>query len=339
MYLRELFIKNSGPSRELHVNFPFTPDDKPVPVLIVGRNGAGKTNLLSLIADALMEGAANVYHDILKSTGQGRNYFRVVGGTTLTYDETGGFSILRFEHDGKQLIYREHAGELTASEAQQLVPSTLSAGANWPENDQNQKTFPIDEATVRSIYEPGAHIFFPSSRSEVPYWLNEKALSEDTFDQTARFKQNLGKPIFVEHGIDDFAQWILGVLTESRGQLGVVPDPNDPQKPTLGILDGVVYANAQITLQQANTLLRAIMDDPQAYFYWMGRRQPRKVGVASGNKKLASGLDSLSGAKHRCLRFSGQSYVMGTPRVSRPRKSKGSSSSTSLTRTCILTSR
>jgi hypothetical protein len=50
MYLRELFIKNSGPLDELQIDFTFTSDDRPIPHVIVGKNGTGKTNLLSIIA-------------------------------------------------------------------------------------------------------------------------------------------------------------------------------------------------------------------------------------------------------------------------------------------------
>lgn len=57
MHLDELLIRNNGPIRNVHLNFTFNESGKPIPHIIVGRNGTGKTNLLSLIADAFMEGA------------------------------------------------------------------------------------------------------------------------------------------------------------------------------------------------------------------------------------------------------------------------------------------
>jgi energy-coupling factor transporter ATP-binding protein EcfA2 len=306
LYLRELFVKNSGPLRELQINFAFTPEDRPIPHLIVGRNGSGKTNLLSLIADALMEGAADVYRDILTPTiGAGRNWFRVVGAKTVSYNEAGGFSILRFEHNGQQIFYRENAGQFTAAQAKAIIPPTLDAGATWPDNGENGKIFSIDEKTVRSIYHDGAHVFFPSSRSETPFWLNEGSLFEDTYDTTENFQQNLRKPIFVEHGTDLFAQWLLGVLTESRFQLDPAPIPNTAVG-LPGFLSNLpISASATGTLQFANRILQAITDDPQARFYWAGRQLPRKVGVASGNQILAAGLDGLSGGQSTLLAIFG----------------------------------
>lgn len=124
MYLRELMLKNSGPLRDLHLQFAFTSDGLPLPHLVVGRNGSGKTNLLSLVADALMEGAADVYTDVLTRLGIGRNWFRIVGGKTTSYREPWSFSVLRFEHDGQPLYYCEHAGQFTAEQAKAIVPPT-----------------------------------------------------------------------------------------------------------------------------------------------------------------------------------------------------------------------
>jgi hypothetical protein len=183
MYLRELVIKNSGPIRDLHAEFQFGDDDRPIPHVIVGRNGTGKTNLLSLIADALMEGAAGSFHDILPSaSGLSRNFFRIIGGKTLTYGQQGGFAIFRFGHEGEELLYRENTGNITSAQAQEMVPPTLTAGADWPTRE-NRKAFNINADLARTIYTDGIYVFFPSSRSEHPFWLNPNVIIEDVYDQ------------------------------------------------------------------------------------------------------------------------------------------------------------
>ena len=303
VYLRELFIKNSGPVRDFQAELAFTPDGLPVPHLIVGRNGSGKTNLLSLIADALMEGAATVYNDIVTQAGVGRNFFRVVGGKTITYNEPGCFSIFRFEHDGQQYFYNEHAGAFTPEQVREMVPPSLQAAVSWDDSDSG-KNFSMPKDIVRSVYTGGAHVFFPSSRSEAPFWLNQNSIIEDEFDTRERYSQSLNKPIYVEHGVELFAQWLLGVLTESRARLVPSVDPQSGQA-RMNIVDAEVFENASSTLEAANQLLQAIVNDPQAHFVWIGRRQTRKVGVMSGNRFIAAGLDSLSGGQASLLAMFG----------------------------------
>lgn len=303
VYLRELFIRNSGPVQDFQAELAFTLDGLPVPHLIVGRNGSGKTNLLSLIADALMEGAATVYSDILTQTGAGRNWFRVVGEKTTTYNEPGCFSIFRFEHDGQQYFYNEHSGAFTPDQVREMVPPSLQAAVSWHDSD-NGKNFSMPADIVRSVYTGGAHVFFPSSRSEVPFWLNHNLIFEDEFDTRERYRESLNKPIYVEHGVDLFAQWLLGVLTESRARLVPFVDPQSGET-RMKIGDSEVFANASSTLEAANQLLQAIVNDPQAHFVWIGRRRARKVGVMSGNRFIAAGLDSLSGGQASLLAMFG----------------------------------
>jgi hypothetical protein len=307
VYLRELFIKNSGPIRELHLELAFTSEGLPIPHLIVGRNGSGKTNVLSLIADALMEGAATVYNDILTREGIGRNWFRIVGGKTTSYNQAGTFSIFRFEHEDQQYFYNEHAGQITTEQVREMVPPSLQAGVSWNDGDADSKAFPMPEDVVRSIYTGGAQIFFPSSRSEAPFWLNQKSIFEDSFNTTENYTQSLNKPIYVEHGIDQFAQWLMGVLTEAKVGVEQVPNPDNPSQMVLKAVESDIplWSSTKNTLTSANQILQAIVADSQAMFYWAGRRQARKVGVSSGGQVLAAGLDNLSGGQSSLLAIFG----------------------------------
>jgi hypothetical protein len=99
----------------------------------------------------------------------------------------------------------------------------------------------------------------------------------------------------VEHAIDTFAQWLLGVITESRLDVleaTYLPGTTD----VVARLNGAQYMRTQQPLIFANSILKSILCDDGAQFAWTGRRNARKVAVISGGRALASGLDSLSGA-------------------------------------------
>ena len=55
MYLKNAIIKNTGPIEKLEINFPFNTNDMPKPLLLVGKNGTGKSIFISHIVDALYE--------------------------------------------------------------------------------------------------------------------------------------------------------------------------------------------------------------------------------------------------------------------------------------------
>ncbi len=55
MYLRECLLENVGPLESIDLTLPFDGDGNPKPAVLVGRNGSGKSILLSHMVDALIE--------------------------------------------------------------------------------------------------------------------------------------------------------------------------------------------------------------------------------------------------------------------------------------------
>lgn len=302
MYLRELLVKNNGPIRDLHLELTFTEADRPIPHVIVGRNGSGKTNLLSIVADALMQGASAAFTDVLTVRGMGTSYFRIVGGSVVTYGEDQGMSILRFSDTDGPLFYHENFGDFTKEQAAELLPQSLQAGASW-HGTKSSKEFNIDNEKATSTYNDGVYAYFPASRSENPHWFNQDSIVEDEFDVRPQYTTRLGRPLYIERGLDAFGQWLMGVITESRMDVLTVKYEHDGEdKEHVSVtMDTSRFMATQNPLLCANWILQAIIDDPGARFVWTDRRNPRKIGVESGGKKLALGLNSLSGGQATML--------------------------------------
>ncbi|MEV0107201.1 ATP-binding protein [Nocardia sp. NPDC050799] len=304
LYLHELIIRNNGPIEKLGLNFAFTESTGPIPHIFVGRNGTGKTNLLSLIGDALMEGANNAYQDVLRRTARGRDYFRVLGGKTITYGADGSYSIFRFEHKENEYFYHEATAEIDRELARSEVSETLLKGANWKEGEPS-KRFRIATKEAREIYGSGVYALFPSSRSEDPFWLNKGSLVEESYEDRDRFSSNLDRPLFVEQGVESFTQWLLGVITESRLDVTNVDYvPDDKTRVTVE-MDTSSYMATQDALISANRIIQIILDDPDAKFSWAGRRSSRKIAITSKGRIVAASLDSLSGGQATLLAIFG----------------------------------
>ncbi|MEU4709745.1 AAA family ATPase [Nocardia salmonicida] len=304
MYLHELYVRNNGPIEKLHLELAFNGDGLPIPHVIVGRNGVGKTNFLSLIGDALMEGAAAAYRDILSFQDSSRRYFRVLGGKTIKYGSEGSYSILRFEEDGEEYFYHEVTSGVNPAEAATEVPAQLSGGAIWTEGN-SAKSFGINDKSARKVFQDGVFAFFPSSRSEHPFWFNQGSVAVDSYSDRDKYTQNLDRPMFVEHGIDSFAQWLLGVITESRldvMQAGHVPDNEDRVTVELDIRS---YWATQQALLIANQIIQIITDDPHAKFAWAGRHSSRKLAILTQGRPLVASLDGLSGGQATLLSIFG----------------------------------
>jgi hypothetical protein len=299
MYLNDFFAVNSGPISQLHIPFQAT-SDSPLPTVLLGTNGRGKTSILSIITDSLYELSAQHYTDILPMNGAGRSWFRVVGSKTVKAGTEGGYSVLRFHDDGAEVFYTEKGGTFSPDQARNNLPTELQAGVNWAPNDNAHKQVSLAAERAEKIFRDGAYVYFPSSRSERPYWLNTEALGADKFSDELRLSNRLGKPIFIENGLREFAQWLMSVLIETRRDqqighienFGPIPVALQPSHPSL---DGMPLWTA------ANHILKGILRNDAARFGWFGRNSAQKIGVSFGNGSSVAGLDCLSAGQASLL--------------------------------------
>ena len=130
MYLRDCLLGSVGPIESVDVAFPVSEDGRPRPVVLVGRNGSGKTILLSHIVDALIEFAKVAYQDIVVDHLRG-SYFKVVGSTNQRAGADFGVALLRFV-DGESPYYYVKSGNLAYEEYRERMGNRFSSMASWP---------------------------------------------------------------------------------------------------------------------------------------------------------------------------------------------------------------
>jgi hypothetical protein len=220
MYLKQLYVENNGPLAQVQLELPFTADGMPKPMVLVGGNGSGKTNLLSIIADALITAAARHYANVLPGmTATHKPWFRIVGGRTIRTGAPGSFTVIRFEHEGTTYFFYEKGGRVPAAEARARLPESLQSAANWGDNDV--KKFAIANEQAGKIFQQGVYVYLPSSRAEAPHWLNTETVASAEFELQPRFTGRLPQPIYVEKALELFQQWILSVMLEARSDFSV----------------------------------------------------------------------------------------------------------------------
>lgn len=299
MYLKQVIIENSGSIRALNLTLPFTSLGQPIPLVLVGGNGSGKTNLLATVADALFEAAAVHYDDVLPTRGSGRSWFRVVGGRSLTTGTTGGFSLLRFDDEGRTYFFKEKAGKIDPAAISPRIPSDFVDQINWPV-EGSIKEFGIDDEQSRVVFSNGVYTYFPSSRSEAPYWLNREAIPDVQFDTAPKFSKRLIKSLYVERSIEKFRQWLIALLADVRTEIQPYIENGSVQWHFVG--DPAQAFNSANALKYCNMILRNVISDNNAHFVWMGRKSADKVAIARSGNIILPTLDSLS---------AGQSILLG----------------------------
>lgn len=168
MYLDRIYLESTGPIAKCDVELPFD-EGKPIPVVIVGPNGSGKTIFLSYIVDALFEFAKQAFRDIVQPDNTGRTpYFRIIHPRAMRSGQPFSLSLLHFNSDDENLLYCEKSGTLDSTVYTNDLKSMFAPIWKW-ETDENFKEVYVKDHTVLLELQSGAHAFFPASRREDPY--------------------------------------------------------------------------------------------------------------------------------------------------------------------------
>lgn len=79
MYIDKLYYSNVGSINDLGIQLCKNPNGVPIPLIIVGKNGSGKSILLSNIVDAFYELADLAYENATKLITSGHQYYKEIG--------------------------------------------------------------------------------------------------------------------------------------------------------------------------------------------------------------------------------------------------------------------
>ena len=307
MYLHEIFLQNTGPISECHVNPHFDDAGNPLPIVIVGPNGSGKSFFLSYIVDALTEFAKKAFTDIVASDGLETPLFRVIQPTAIRSGQLFSLSLLHCKSNNDNLYYCEKSGVLEAATYRPSVKSAFTSVWNWS-TEGNYKDVSVNQKTVETEMTNGAYAFFPASRREDPDWLNPNSLKMHPTSSSSHFDKQLNKPLWIETCAEENISWVLDVFLDS------LIDPDEQQKLNnfVNTLQRQNFRQQQITLPQellhtANRLvfmqarknveqiLQTILQDGTAQLILNFRNiTPSRISIKMGDGRVIPKLQSLS---------------------------------------------
>lgn len=219
MHLKELTLQNSGPISRIDLTFGVKSDGNPKPNIFVGRNGAGKSIVLSYIADAIIEVAKKEFNNIVKADGMTSRYFRMTGALNGTLNTNFSFASLAFFDNGSRssFTYVEKTGNLDRNSyiADPMISTRFPNLPNW-ETVSNTKDVAISNNNViEQIFERQVLCYFPPSRHEMPYWLVEDAFESLSFYSPQRLSRQLDKEIIAESTWKTNRNWVMSVYVDS----------------------------------------------------------------------------------------------------------------------------
>ncbi len=294
MYLTDILLRNEGPIETLDLRLPFHGNGLPKPAIFVGANGSGKTVLLATLADSLILMATPHFQDVMPQQGMGHAYFKLVGGANPRVNAPFSLSLLSFQHAGSRGCYVEKTGNLDRNSMGSSITSRFP-NVSWPVTGQVKTFSGFTPQIIKAVSRASAFCFFPSSRRELPHWLNVTAVDErkdvePRLVDAPLFENLLRKPVFIERCREENKRWILDVLFDSRTE--VVRDGDQVKTaPYDNIGDRLLLSVAKDNIDR---LLQSILNDGDVRVHANYRTKGSRLAVAKGSAITIPSLDNLS---------------------------------------------
>ncbi|WP_299812406.1 AAA family ATPase [uncultured Roseibium sp.] len=305
MYLRKSLILQSGPIEDLRLDFDFHGNGNPKPMVIVGKNGSGKSNFLSYVTDALIEIAAKKFADVAPpyASGQGHHWHRTIGRATTRSGSAYELALLEFSHEDEVRLYVSKGGNLQRDEVADKV--TDFANPNW-ETEGSHKSVSGPRGTIDSVFLSGCYVSFPTGRQETTYW-SGMSKDRDISDFEDRFARFLRKPISVESTLHDFRTWLVDVVMDCMVDAIPILQHFEAHADRNQLPASLPLAAQNVSaLENVNAVLGHILREPSARVVRVGRLgRSRKLMIFRENELLIPGLDALSAGQAMLLSIFG----------------------------------
>ena len=236
MYLKQLTLINTGPISRAVLDFPTSPAtnsalipdgpagaETPLPIVIVGENGAGKSICLSHIVNTLM-GIQQIAYPGSSETRKGTIY-KIASQSYIKMGASFYYSQVVFS-DGK--INEEIALNTPKHNFKNPPDAILNTSPVWKDMEQDSyfsfsgfafqnnpfEGLPGEEGKwCQDVFKNNCVLYFPPNRFEDPAWLNEEHLkSSPRFLDLARSVGSTDRTVITYHPMRFNQNWMLGVF-------------------------------------------------------------------------------------------------------------------------------
>ena len=291
MYLKSVLLENVGPIDSINLRCWFTEKGNlPIPLVLVGANGSGKSYLASCIVNPLITARSSLVKDSEIVSG---GTFKTRDLNQIRYEQSHMFEELSYTNglhyselmlDDIKKQYIKNGGEHLKYDNFSEMDSTSNfcSVTNFFENTPN-----TEHELLTSMF-----LYFPPNRFEDPIWLNKQALNYGPNENI----KTVSNTSFQRHIINNASlnvnkDWLFNLIADSycfeNWQSKSVPT-NFHQ------LVGNKRYPATVLLIQIENFLKQMFEIQGEIRWDLGSRINRRIGFYVNSKQVTHDLFALS---------------------------------------------
>ena len=188
MYFESVDINNYGSISDFHYHFRFDKNGHPVPLVLIGENGSGKTLTITNLVDALIEIKRNTYGEALFEV-EKNNYYKAGSKSYILSGQNTSRIVVKLKHKEVSLRYIDimsNDPDLISNESfvEQGDIDNLSA---YKEKGFYKR---VAGKLKQKCYSEFISLYFPVDRFYLPLWYNNNNYKRIDYSE----KTNIDQP-------------------------------------------------------------------------------------------------------------------------------------------------
>ena len=214
MYIKKLNYLNIGPIEYVDIDMPFNEDESPKPLIIVGKNGSGKSIFLSNIVDSMYEIGGQVYNNVLKKDSLRSLYYKISSFSEVKYGKAFSSVYICYEENGDYLEYFFQEGDFDLENWRKITNINCK---NIKLDNKKIKVCTTGKDKCSNLFNNNVCCYFSPNRFSKPYWLSSVYDNECyDFNLERNFEGDILNHISVNTDYKANVEWILNVILDSK---------------------------------------------------------------------------------------------------------------------------
>ncbi len=274
MYFKKISMKSYGPIDNLSYTFREDKDGNPIPLIIIGRNGCGKTLLFSNIVDMLVETKRKIYPSGILEVSD-NNYYKI--GNKSYIKHSANTSIVEIEFGDKKNSSKYK--DIMSRDPEKAIKENEITYSNAINSQKFKDNGFFKEVTVNGFtgnnFDKSVQLFFPFDRFYKPMWYNPENYNRVLFDggnNVGYSKTNLVKIDILENITD----WFRNVYLCSN--LINITLPNDKKLPP-NLIGQTITVPQDTKLQQELKNIFSVIKGDGSYTTKNIKRNQKGIGL------------------------------------------------------------
>lgn len=217
MKLRKVNIKNYGSILDFDYNFRYNKEGNPIPLVLIGQNGSGKSLVVANIVDAMIEVKRKLYNSI--SEAKESNYFKVGKKTYINSNNFFSKVNIDFSYgDDKVLNYLD----VMCYDVDKLKtehPEIIREINNQAEFEKDGFFRIVKNLLQVKDFIQDSYIYFPVDRYYIPNWFNEENYKKINYDDDNRYIGKSSQNLIKTNVLSNVKRWLHDVFLSRKYQL------------------------------------------------------------------------------------------------------------------------